>query len=404
MPFEWFIALRYLRAGRAQTGLILGGTTMGVAVLVFLTALISGLQRSLIAQTLSSQAHILVKAPERAARSLPLAAGAPADRIERTPDRIRSIEQWQQVLDAIERIPGVVAATPTAAGSAFASRGEATKSVAVRGVEDESFARVIQIAPKMKAGDFRLEGTTAVIGAVLAEDLGVGVGDKIRLSTPEGRGDVFTVAGIFDLGNKDVNQRWVLVPLRSAQTLLDLAGGATTIEVKVADVFSAERIAGEVAARYGLQADSWMRLNEQLLVALRSQSASSWMIQALVVVAVALGIASVLGVSVIQKSREIGILRATGTSRGAIQRIFLIEGAVVGALGAVTGGIFGTGFALAFAHLATSPNGEPIFPVDLTPALFLAAAAVAVVTGTVAAWFPASRAARLDPAVVIRYG
>jgi len=404
MPFEWFVAIRYLRAGRAQTALILGGTTMGVAVLVFLTALISGLQRSLIAQTLSSQSHILVKAPEREARSLPLAAGTAADRVEKTPDRIRSIEQWQQVLASIERMPGVVAATPTAAGSAFASRGEASKSVAVRGVDDQSFARVIEIVPKMRAGTFRLEGTTAVIGGVLAADLGVGVGDKIRLATPEGRGDVFTVAGVFDLGNKDVNQRWVLVPLRSAQTMLDLAGGATTIEVKVDDVFAAERMAQEIQRSQALQADSWMKLNEQLLVALRSQSASSWMIQVLVVVAVALGIASVLGVSVIQKSREIGIMRASGTSRGTIQRIFLLEGAIVGALGAVTGGLAGTAFALAFANLATSPNGEPIFPVDLTPGLFLAASLVAIVTGTVAAWFPASRAAKLDPAVVIRYG
>jgi len=404
MPFEWFVAIRYLRAGRAQTGLVLGGTTMGVAVLVFLTALISGLQRSLIAQTLSSQAHILVKAPERVARPLPLEGAVPADRVEKTPDRIRSIEQWQQVLAAIAGMPGVVAATPTAAGSAFASRGEASKSVAVRGVDEETFGRVVEIDSKMKAGAFHFDGTTAVIGSVLADDLGVGVGDKVRLTTPEGRGDVFVVAGIFDLGNKDVNQRWVLLPLRSAQTMLDLAGGATTIEVRVADVFAAERLAQEIERRHGLAADSWMKVNEQLLVALRSQSASSYMIQALVVVAVALGIASVLGVSVIQKSREIGIMKATGTTTARIQRIFLIEGAVVGAVGSVLGGLAGTGFALAFANLARSPAGEPIFPVDLTPGLFLASSLVAIVTGTAAAWFPATRAARLDPAEVIRYG
>ena len=406
MPFEWFVALRYLRAGRAQTGLILGGTTVGVAILIFLTALISGLQRTLIQQTLSSQAHVLVKAPEREARPLPLAAGAPvaADRVERTPDRIRSIEQWQQVLGDLERLPGVIAVTPTAGGSAFASRGEATKPVALRGVDDASFGRVIEIEPKMRAGRFRLEGAQAVIGKELAADLGVGVGDKLRLTTPEGRGDVFTVTGVFDLGNKDVNQRWVLVPLRAAQTMLDLPGGATTLEVKVADVFEAERIAREIGQRHPLKVDSWMKMNEQLLVALRSQSSSSWMIQALVVVAVALGIASVLAVSVVQKSREIGIMKATGTSTGRVLRIFLIEGAVVGAAGSVLGGVLGTAMALAFAQLATSPTGEPIFPVDLTPGLYLGASLVALATGTLAAWIPARQAARLDPAVVIRYG
>jgi lipoprotein-releasing system permease protein len=147
-----------------------------------------------------------------------------------------------------------------------------------------------------------------------------------------------------------------------------------------------------------------MELNQQLLVGLRSQSASSWMIQALVVLAVALGIASVLGVSVIQKSREIGILKATGTSTGMVQRIFLLEGALVGAAGSVLGAGVGSVMAIAFAGLARAPTGEPLFPVDLTLGLYLGAAAVAIVTGTLAAWFPASRAARLEPAEVIRYG
>jgi lipoprotein-releasing system permease protein len=403
MRFEVFIAVRYLKEGRAQTALVLGGTTVGVAVLIFLTALIGGLQRTLVAQTLSAQAHILVKAPERVARPLPSPARV-ADHVEKVPDRIRSIEQWQQVLESVRAIPGVVAATPTAAGSAFASRGPATKSIALRGIDPESFARVIEIVPKMTAGRFALEGTEAILGTVLASDLGVTVGDKIRLATPEGRGDVFTIAGIFDLGNKDVNQRWVFVPLRSAQTMLDVPGGATTIEVKVAEIFEAEGLAREIESQYGLSADSWMELNQQLLVGLRSQSASSWMIQTLVVLAVALGIASVLGVSVIQKSREIGILKATGTSTRMVQRIFLLEGAMVGAAGSVLGSILGSAMGLAFASLARGPGGAPLFPVDLTPALYLGASTVAVLTGTLAAWFPATRAARLDPAEVIRYG
>src|SRR5512137_499837 len=399
MRFEWFIAIRYLREGKAQTALVLGGATVGVAVLIFLTALISGLQRTLVAQTLSAQAHVLVKAPERVARPIP-AGVAVADRIEKVPDRIRSIEQWQQVLEAVSAMPGVVAATPTAAGSAFATRGSATKSVALRGIDPPSFARVIEIGPTMTAGRFALEGTEAIIGTVLAGDLGVVVGDKIRLSTPEGRGDVFTVAGVFDLGNKDVNQRWVFVPLRSAQTMLDVPGGVTTIELKVAEIFEAERLAREIEGRMGLSADSWMELNQQLLVGLRSQSASSWMIQTLVVLAVALGIASVLGVSVIQKSREIGILKATGTSTRTVQRIFLLEGAIVGAVGSV----LGSAMAILFAGLARTTSGDPLFPVDLSIGLYLGATAVAVVTGTLAAWFPANRAARLEPAEVIRYG
>jgi lipoprotein-releasing system permease protein len=112
----------------------------------------------------------------------------------------------------------------------------------------------------------------------------------------------------------------------------------------------------------------------------------------------------VLGVSVIQKSREIGILKATGTTTRTVQRIFLLEGAIVGAAGSVLGSILGSAMGLAFANLAKGPAGAPLFPVDLTPWLYLGASAVAILTGTAAAWFPATRAARLDPAEVIRYG
>ncbi len=404
MLFDWFVALRYLREGKIQTVLVLGGAAVGIAVLVFLTALISGLQQSLIRQTLSSQAHIMVKPLERQARVLPGPPGAVAvDEIERVADRVRSIEQWQQVMRSIERLPGVVAATPTVAGSAFAIRGDAQKSIALRGI-DGSFAQVIEILPKLRAGVLEMQGTEVVLGSVLAEDLGVWVGDKVRLATAEGRSEVFTVRGIFDLGNRDVNQRWVLVPIHAAQTLLDLAGGVTTLEVRVRDVFAAEQLARTIASYTGLSADSWMKINAQLLVALRSQSSSSYMIQVLVILAVALGIASVLGVSVIQKSREIGILKATGTSTRTVQRIFLIEGGLVGLFGAGAGGLIGAMMAIAFANLAKSPDGAPIFPVDLNPGLFVIASLVSLVTGVVAAYFPARRAARLDPAVVIRYG
>jgi len=405
VPFEWFVALRYLREGRTQTALILGGTTVGVAVIVFLTALISGLQSTLIDQTLSSQAHVTLKRPERVARVLPPGPGERvAAAVEKTPERERSIEQWQQVLRAVRGTAQVLAAAPTAAGSAFAARGEVSRSVALRGIEPDSFDAVIRIARKVVAGRWLVEGTQVVIGAVLASDLGLTVGDKFRLTTAEGRSEVFAVAGIFDIGNKDVNQRWVLVPLRAAQTMLDLAGGVTTIEVKVADAFRAEAMAQAMAARTGLVADSWMRLNAQLLVALQSQSSSSWMIQVFVVLAVALGIASVLGVSVIQKSGEIGILKAMGTSTARVTRVFLIEGGLVGIFGSVAGSALGAGLAIFFSHAVKNPYGDALFPVELGPGLFAAASLVALVTGLVSAVVPARHAARLDPATAIRHG
>ena len=405
MPFELFVALRFLREGRSQTALILGGTTVGVAVIIFITALISGLQRTLVDQTLSSQPHVTLRRPERVARVLPAAAGERvAAVVEKVPERDRSVEGWPETLAVIRGAAGVIAAAPTAAGSAFATRAEVSRSVALRGIEPDSFDAVLQVRRKMTSGALRVNGAEAVIGAVLADDLGLAVGDKLRLTTAEGRGDVFTVSGIFDFGNRDVNERWVLVSLRSAQTLLDLQGGITTVEVKVARVFEAEALARELSLRTGLDADSWMSVNRQLLTALRSQNASALTIQSFVVLAVALGIASVLGVSVIQKSRQIGILKATGTSTATVLRIFLAQGALVGIAGSVLGGALGTGLSRAFQTFARNPYGEALFPVDLTPGLFALASGVAIATGIVSAVFPARHAARLDPATVIRHG
>lgn len=403
MPFELFVALRFLREGRSQSALIFAGVSVGVAVIVFLSALIDGLQATLVERTLGSQPHIVVRAPEEAARPLVDGPGALVQ-VVRPAQRLRTVEGWPRVLAELERTPGVVAVSPVVSGAGFASRGNASRSVALRGVEAERFERIIDVPSKLVAGAWRLQGGDAVIGRELADDLGVSVGDRVRVSTAEGRADSFRVAGIFDLGNKDVNERWVLVPLRSAQTLLDVVGGVTSLELRVSDLFGAEALAGELRGRTGLVAESWMGLNAQLLTALRSQSSSRYMIQFFVVVAVALGIASVLVVSVVQKSREIGILKAMGTPTRKLMRVFLLQGAVVGGVGSVLGGLLGAGLAGFFESLARNPDGSPTFPVQLNARLFLTAAAVALLTGVLAAVAPARRAARLDPAVVIRNG
>jgi lipoprotein-releasing system permease protein len=406
VPFEWLVAIRYLREGRVQSLLILAGMAVGVGVIVFLSALISGLQVSLIDRTLGTQAHIVLRRPDEMPRPL-LERDGPVDvtsHVERPAQRLRSILQWQQMIDSVERVPGVLALTPTVTGAAFARQGTANRAVLVRGVEPAGFARIIDVSSKVIAGRFDVAGTDAVIGSELANAFGLTVGDKLRLSAADDRSDVFTIRGIFDIGNKDANERWVFVSLRSAQTLLDLVGGVSTIEVKVADIFSAESIAGQLSARTGLEADSWMKTNTQLLVGLRSQNSSSYMIQVFVIIAVALGIASVLVVSVVQKSREIGILKAIGTPTRRIIRIFLIEGALVGLAGSVLGVALGAVLALFFSRLATNPDGSATFPVDLNLALFLRASIIATVTGVAAAVAPAHRAARLNPVDVIRYG
>jgi lipoprotein-releasing system permease protein len=406
MPFEWFVALRYLRDAKGQTALILAAVSVGVSVVIFLSALINGLQASLIESTLGSQPHVTLRVPREEPRPLvePLEGRAIARLIQPASQRLRSIDQWPVVMANVERVDGVTAASPTVTGSGVAIRADGRMPIVIRGVDPERFLTIIDLRSRMTAGRFDLAGGNVAIGSALAADLGIGVGDKLRLASTEGVEDVVTVSGIFTVGSEAVDKTWVVTALRHAQSLFALPGGATTIEFKVADVFSADRVSDEIHSRTGFTADSWMRLNAELLQGLSAQNSSKTMIQFFVVLTVALGIASVLIVSVVQKSREIGILRAVGTPPRRVLAIFLIQGSLFGLVGSVVGAGLGVAFAKAFEAMTSGPDGLPRFPVQVDATLLLSAAALATGVGLMAAVVPARRAARLDPATAIRSG
>src|SRR5690606_12094700 len=138
-----------------------------------------------------------------------------------------------------------------------------SRSIALIGVDPERHERVVPIAEHLVSGRSTLDGTDALIGTELADDLGVNVGGRIRVTTADERTQMFTVRGIFDLGVQDLNARWVVVSLRNGQTLLDLVGGASNIDLKVRDVFEADRIADRIEQRTGLEAESWMERNSE---------------------------------------------------------------------------------------------------------------------------------------------
>ena len=374
MRFELHMALRFLKEGRMQTALILAGISTGVGVIIFISALIGGLQESIIDRTLGTQAHVVLQPPEEEARpQLDRERETVLEHIQRPAQRLRSILGWPQLLAELRRRPEVTAASPTVAGSAFALRGTANRSVALRGVDPESYSGILDLRTKLTEGAFDLTGTHIVVGVELAKELGLSVGDTLRLTAPEDRSEVFTISGLFDVGNKDLNLRWVFVSLREGQTMMNLSGGVSTVEVKVRDIFSAEKEAREIRAATGLKTDSWMTLNSELLIGLRGQNSSSVMIQFFVIIAVMLGIASVLVVSVIQKGRQIGILRAFGTRREQVLRIFLLQGGASGSGGKLgrysarnlPGSFFPKHGLKSGRHpdVSRSPDGSPLRPV-----------------------------------------
>jgi lipoprotein-releasing system permease protein len=402
MPVALFLALKFMREYRAQTALTVGAVAVGVSVMVFLSALIDGLQVSLIDRTLGTQAHVVIRANEEEARPL-LDDRLLLRRVERPAQRNRSIAEWQRVEKVVRADSDVVATAAAVVGAAFATQGAANRPIVVYGVDPDRFDRVIPVGSRLVRGSYRLEGAETVIGRQLADDLGVDVGDKLRVTTPEGTDTLLTIRGLFDLGNQQVNERWVVVPLRTGQTLLGLPGGANVVHVKVRAIFDADRVAQRLGDATGLEAESWMAANAQLLIGLRSQSSSSYTIQFFVFLAVAIGIASVLVVSVVQRTREIGILRAMGTPRGRIAAVFVIQGGLVGFVGSIAGAGLGAGLSFLFARLAQNPDGTATFPILLTGQLVAIASALATLTGVLAAVLPARQAGRLDPVEAIRH-
>jgi lipoprotein-releasing system permease protein len=230
----------------------------------------------------------------------------------------------------------------------------------------------------------------------------VGVGDKLRFRTAVGADVTLMVTGIFDLGSRGVNERNVYVALRTAQDLLNLPGGASAIDVTVDDIWEAEEVAQRIASRVKLDAQSWIRTNQQFFVALNAQTISNTVLRLSVGISVALGIASVLVVSVVQKSREIGILRAMGATRRQVMNVFLIQGAIVGFGGSLVGSSLAAIFLHVWGATLRNPDGTPLFMLRFDPMLLAWAAGVATITGLLAAVTPARRAAKLDPAVAIR--
>ncbi|OWG37426.1 ABC transporter permease [Stutzerimonas stutzeri] len=395
---EWKIALRFLLDNRMQTLLITFGIAVGSAVIVFITALITGLQANVIQRTLGTQAHIRILPPDEVNRTLPAADSWSLVLESPRAQRLRSIINWQDVRDVLDQDVQILAVSPVISGPAIARRGVARASVALLGIDPPRYQRIIPLADDLIAGRFLVGAGNAVIGKELARDLGLGIGDKLRLDAGEGREAVVDIAGIFELGVRELDARYVYLDLKQAQTLLDLPGGVTVIDTTVAEIFQADEVARRLARLTGLRAESWMETNGQLLNALSSQSMTTEMIRVFVGISVAFGIASVLAVSVVQRTREIGILRAMGSPRGQILRVFLLQGGLLGLLGSACGGLVGWGLVQVFNLL-----GPRLFIIPVDPTLVPLAMLVATVTGVLAAAMPARRAARYDPAVAIRY-
>jgi lipoprotein-releasing system permease protein len=415
--FERTVAFRYLRARRKQgfvsliAGFSLAGIVVGVATLITVTSVMNGFRSELLARFLGLNAHVSVSA-----------LGS------------REIEDYEPVAGRLRGVDGVIQVLPVIQGMALAT-GKGSAGVQIRGERPEDFLARPLIARGLKIqspGAFT--GTDALaIGQALADKLGVGIGDRVTLLTPrpppaEGQAQgpggagpktkAFTVVAIFDAGLYEFDSGVAAMPLEAAQAFLDMGHGVSRLDVMVRDPDHIAAIGAQLqqAVGGGFRFFDWRQALSGFLDIVEGQRNVIFVILSMIVLVAAFNIISSLIMLVKDKGADIAILRTMGASRGAILRIFLLTGAVIGVVGTLVG--LGLGVALA-DNLETirqglqALTGTTIFdpkvyyltriPTEIDAGEVVLVCGMALALCFLASIYPAWRAARLDPVEALRY-
>lgn len=401
LPFESSLARRFLEENKGQTLLIVLGIAIGVAVMVFLTALIDGLQADLIQKTVGKAPHIVVTSSEAGSQeAVKFVDGNKVLMVDTTQKDQRPIGEWQTLENALSADQRIKAVLPVVDGSGLIRRGQVTRGVLLRGFDLDQADRIYDISNSVTEGNSRLINNSVLIGKDLAADLGVSAGDPILLELPSQDPLALMVNGIFDLGVSAINQRWLIMNRSQAGSLMGIGDQVTSIELQVQDVFLSEQIARDWGGKLpSYKLESWQETNAQLLSALKSQSSSSYTIQFFVLLAVILGVASVLAINAVQKSKQIGILKAMGIRTSSVARVFMIQGMALGLMGSISG--FGLGILLTKIFILLA--GQQ-FTLLLKPTSVVVILSSTLLSATLAAYLPARRVSQLDPIEVIRNG
>lgn len=375
------IAWRFLRTSWAQTALIVAGIAVGIAVQVFIGSLITSLQGSLVDRTIGSSPHITLADPTD---------GQPVV----YSDLMRGV---------LAATPGVSAVVPVRQLSVLYANGTDTVPLTLIGGGSAELDSIYRLRRRTVDGEPGLRSGQIVIGTDLAKKYGLVPGDKLQVTS--GATQVApTVSGIVDLGSSAANLRTAFVgPDLPRARLGYRADQYSTIQVQLSDPFASTGVASGWQGRFpGVKVSDWQVDNKDLLQALSSQSLSSYMIQVFVLVAVALGIASTLAISAVQKTKQIGILKALGMTDGATGAIFLWQSLIMGATGTALG--VGTGFALIAGFTFGTARSGSGFPITPQPAFIAISVAVGVAVALLSSIVPTRNTARLDPIEVIQNG
>ncbi len=407
LPFELFLGLRYLKPKRTFVSVItlisLSGVAIGVWVLIVVIAVMSGFDRELREKLMGMHAHVTVTS-----------GGL--------------IEHSDKLLQTVLETPHVKAASPFAMGLVLVEFEHRVATPYLKGIDPEREVTVSQLTNYMKEGSLDLKGDKVVIGRELASQYGIFLGDKITVYSPrnlEKKGDEvylpmeLTVTGIFESGMYEYDIGLIFTSLETAQELYSLGHAIHGIEIRTDDPINGARdvadALNEKLAR-PLRAQTWAELNQRLLGAIQVEKSVMFFILTFIIIVAAFGIMSTLITVTVQKTREIGVMKALGAASGKILRIFVLQGFIVGVFGVTVGiglGLLTVQNINPINHCLSHVVGIDLFPRDiynfpsipayLTPRDLLTIGISALVICTLAGLLPALRAARLEPVEALRY-
>lgn len=397
-PYAVKLAIRHLLSHPGQTALLMAGVALGVSVFIFMSALIGGLATLLTLRTVGSIPHIVLEMTDRDPAILSPDGHAQVV-LQKDLSRRDQISIWQPVIPIIEKTPGITAVSPQIRGSAFVERGQTVAPVGVIGVMPGKLSEIADIDAAMVDGSSNLPADGILIGSRLARDLGLRVGQVVRLSSDRGRARSFRIGGIFTLGIASADRQAVYMNFTTARALFDLSTGISRIEIKVVPATDAADIAERLRRSTGLKATAWTEDNSQLFEGLDAQARTGIIIKAFSLVTIIVGIASAMLLSIVRRQSEIGIMRAMGASKGLVISIFVLEGTLIGLVGAIVGAVIAWLALLPLPPVTEVRSGG--LPIDRAQGDFLLAVTLTTLAAMLASILPARNAARIDPVEAI---
>jgi lipoprotein-releasing system permease protein len=363
------------------------GFAIGIAVQIFVGSLLQNLQAGFLNNIVDKSPHVSV---------------VPAQ------DQL-FITNWEPIVEEISTIDDITIIGVTVDFPAQALKGNKSINILVRGLEPELSEKIYEIPDAIYKGNNIKTSQDVLIGKEFSKENKIGIGDTLTIANVRGfetKIRNFTVVGLYDLENPGLNNLWVIMFLESSQDFFDVGNSITAIETQIDDVFAADKISDKIKSKLvndNVKVENWKDKNPQFFSAVSAQNASSYMIQAFVLMAVLIGIASILSITVIQKSRQIGILKAMGIKDRQAALVFMFLGLFIGLGGAILGLILGSLLFYGFIQ-GISSSGNSFLTADFNIGFMVASAIVAVLSSVFAAILPALKSRKLNPIEVIRNG